>query len=262
MNTLDYERFGGIARLYGIEAFEKISSSHVCIVGIGGVGAWAAESLARSGVNKITLVDLDDICITNMNRQPHATTSTIGKQKVEVMQQRILDIHPTCVVNIIQKFYTPNNSEIILEGNYDYLIDSIDEITPKAHLISSCKNLNIPVISCGGAGGLHDATFIKVADMAKVENDNLLKRTRTTLRNEYRFPKATTKKAKNFGVKCVFSTESPSYPTADGCISERKSDRQKTKLNCNTGFGSATHVTASFGLIAAQMCLEHLSSSE
>lgn len=261
MSIQQQERFSGIARLYGVDAMAKICESHVCIVGVGGIGSWAAEALVRSGIGKITLVDLDDICTTNVNRQLHALSDNIGAQKTEVMAARLQQINPECQVVLEQRFYTAKNAESILEGNFDYLIDSIDSVNSKAHLVASCKQRTLPMICCGAAGGLHDITKIKIADMAKVENDALIKKVRTVLRNDYTFPKypkVASSKLKNFGVKCVFSTESPFYPTQPGGISTRKDERLNIITNCDVGIGSVTHITGTFGFIAAQHCINTL----
>lgn len=253
------ERFGGISRLYGEPALEKFTKSHVAIIGIGGVGSWAVEALARSGIGKITMIDLDEICITNINRQLHATVTNIGAQKTTAMAERVRAINPDCEIIIEHRFYSEKNSESILSQKFDYIIDAIDQLWSKAHLIAQCKQLGVPLVVCGGTGGLKDATKLQIDDVVKVHNDPLIKKVRNILRSHYHFPKANNYDAKKFGVECIFSSESPVYPTCDGNVSTQRDAAQKSKLNCTVGFGSATHMTATVGLYAVQQCLKQLS---
>src|SRR5690242_14903112 len=146
------ERFGGVARLYGASGLEKLRAAHVCVVGIGGVGTWAAEALARSGVGAITLVDLDEVCVTNINRQLHALTETIGRSKVEVMAERIRAINPECHVETEQKFFNAQTAKELLAPKYDFVLDAIDSVTNKVLLLARCRNRKLPVVACGGAG--------------------------------------------------------------------------------------------------------------
>jgi len=258
LSTSTAERFGGIARLYGEQALENFQNSHVCVVGIGGVGSWSVEALARSGVGAITMIDLDEICITNINRQLHAMDGQIGKQKSDAMKERVIAINPDCKITCEYTFYSTKNAESLLDKNFDYLIDAIDRVISKTHLIASCKKREIPVVVCGGTGGLTDPTKIEVKDMAKIHNDALLKQVRTDLRKHHGFPKANNYQAKKFGVECIFSSETPVFPTCEGGVSEQRSEQQDTRLNCSSGFGSITHMTATVGLFAAQRCLAHL----
>src|ERR1017187_120937 len=153
----DFEtRFGGIARLYGKSGLDKLRAAHVCVVGIGGVGTWAAEALARSGVGALTLVDLDEVCVTNINRQLHALTETVGRAKVEVMGERIRAINPDCRVTAEPKFFNEQTAEEFLAPKYDFVLDAIDTVTNKVLLLAGCREKNLPVVSCGGAGGRRD----------------------------------------------------------------------------------------------------------
>lgn len=259
-NTIS--RFGGIARLYGVPALEKFTKSHVAVIGIGGVGSWTVESLARSGVGKITMVDLDDICVTNINRQLHAMDGSIGKQKTDAMEARIKAINPDCEVVNIQGFYSERSADEFFSHDFDVVIDAIDQVREKAHLLASCKKRDIPVISCGGSGGLRDPSKILVADIAHVEYDALLTNVRNTLRSKYNFPRGNDKKkSKKFKIEAIYSSERAMYPQCDGTVSMQKpksSDGKDMRLNCASGFGSITHMTATVGFFASERALAAL----
>ena len=250
-----HNRFGGIARLYGETDFYKIKQSHVCVIGIGGVGSWAAESLARTGVGKITLIDHDDIAESNINRQIHSLSSTIDQSKVSAMAERINLINPDCTVNIIDDFITETNCQKYLEQNYDYVIDAIDSIKFKCAIIYYCKRNKIPILTTGGAGGLTDPTQIDVCDLAKTWNDPLAAKVRSQLRWQYGYTK---NPKRSFGVKCVYSTEQQRYPKEDGSVDYAKPGVKGVHLDCSMGFGSATHITATFGFVAAAKAIESI----
>ena len=252
MNDFE-QRFGGIRRLYGVAPAQAIASSHVCVIGIGGVGSWAVEALARSGVGKITLIDHDDIAISNTNRQIHTLSYTLEQSKVEVMAERIKQINPDCQINAIDDFITDANLEKHLQGNYDVVIDAIDSIKFKAAIIYYCKRNKIPIITTGGAGGLSDPTRIEIIDLSRTWNDPLAARVRATLRNRYGFSKNT---KRSFGVPCVFSGEQQRYPRDDGSVSHQKPGVKGASLDCNFGFGSATFVTAGFGFAAVSWAID------
>jgi tRNA A37 threonylcarbamoyladenosine dehydratase len=252
-------RFSGISRLYGQSAFEQFCRARVAIVGIGGVGSWAVEALARSGVGHLTLIDLDEICLTNINRQLHATDDQIGRLKTTAMAERVRQINPLIEVEEKQTFYSETNAEILLGAGFDCVIDAIDAVRQKCHLIANCKLRNIPVITCGGAGGKRDPSRIEVADLAMTCHDALLEQTRKRLRADHDFPKAPTgKRINKFGVTAVFSTEAPMFPQEDGSVSCERPAGTNLRLNCASGYGTATPVTATFGLIAAAQALEIL----
>ncbi len=238
-------RFGGIARLYGDENLQKLQQAHFCVVGIGGVGSWTAEALARSGVGKITLIDMDDICVTNVNRQIHAVTENIGKIKTEVMADRIKSINVECEVVIIDDFLTASNIKDYIK-DFDVVIDAIDSVQTKAALIAYCKRNKIRIISTGGAGGKLDPTQIQIADITKTIQDPLISKTRRILRSDYNFSKNPKRK---FGIDCVFSTEMLTLPQTNGCAMSQT-------MNCSNGFGSITMVTATFGFFAASKAIE------
>lgn len=259
-------RFGGIQRLYGKTAMNKFSRSHVCVIGIGGVGSWCVEALARSGIGKITMIDLDEICISNVNRQLHAMDGEIGRQKTSAMASRVQAINPECQVVCRETFFGERNADEILGDGCDYLIDAIDHVRAKSLLLAGCKQRGIPVISCGAAGGLRDPSQIRIDDISRCYNDSLINKVRKNLRNQYGFPAGANPrkkiKARKFGIESVFSTESPVFEQCDGEVSSDKpatEENQPTRLNCVSGFGSITHVTATFGLFAVSRCLAHLS---
>ena len=253
--TTDYnQRFGGIARLYGVEGLKKLMRARVLVVGLGGVGSWAAESLARSGVGYITLVDLDDICITNTNRQLPAMSGQYGKLKIHVMRDRILAINPDCHVHLIEDFFTESTAEAILDAPYDFVIDAIDSLKNKSLLISKCHQRKIPVIITGGAAGKVDPTKVTLADLGSSKNDSLLFRLRKKLRRDFDFPagtKTSNLKPQKFKMMCVFSPEDTIYPTAEGGTCNIPDPETNLKLDCESGMGSVSHITALFGLMAA-----------
>jgi tRNA A37 threonylcarbamoyladenosine dehydratase len=253
------DRFSGIARLYGISALEKFRRAHVAIVGVGGVGCWAAECLARSGIGSITMIDADDLCVTNTNRQIHALDGTYGKAKVGVMAVRLRAIQPEIVVRERQEFLSDRNVDEFLDGGFDAVIDAIDAVRAKCVLLARCRERGVPVIACGGAGGRRDASRIRVADLARTRDDALLMAVRKRLRDEHGFPKAPTgEKVKKFGIEAVYSEEPPLYPTCEGEVSHERPEDLPSGLRCDAGYGTATHVTAVFGMIAAGRVLEGL----
>ena len=251
---MDFERrFGGVRRLYGEESFQRFRQAHVCIVGVGGVGSWAAESLARSAIGRITLIDLDNIAESNTNRQVHALGDEYGKAKVAAMAERIHAINPDCEVIEIEDFVTLDNLEDMLGRGYDFVIDAIDNARVKAAMINWCKRRKIKMIASGGAGGRVDPARIQLDDLARSVQDPLLSRVRVLLRREYGFPKDAKKK---FGVECVFSSEPLRMPeNGESCDVD---DKPVSGINC-AGFGAAMTVTASFGLWMASRALAHLS---
>jgi tRNA A37 threonylcarbamoyladenosine dehydratase len=241
-------RFGGIRRLYSTRGLERLQAAHVCVIGIGGVGSWAVEALARSGIGTLTLVDMDDICVSNVNRQIHAIDTEIHKPKVETMAARIHAINPACVVHAHRAFFTQANASRILEARFDYVLDAIDAVREKALCISLCHTLKLPIITSGGAGGRRDPTRVQVEDLSRATHDRLLQSLRKLLRSDHDFPRGDSK----FGVECVFSPEPPVFPQQDGTVCEtRDAGSDPLKLDCRSGFGSATFVTGTFGFAAA-----------
>ena len=255
----DFEsRFGGIARLYGKSGLEKLQAAHVCVVGIGGVGAWAAEALARSGVGAIKLVDLDEVCVTNINRQLHALTETVGRAKVEVMAERIRAINPDCKIIAEQKFFNAQTAEELLAPKYDFILDAIDDVTNKVLLLVRCREEKLSVITSGGAGGRRELTAVRVGDLSQASHDRLLAEVRRKLRQEHDFPAGHL----TMNVPCVYSVERTVYPQADGSVCEMRSAAEDgTRLNCNGGLGSATFVTGAFGFAAAGFVVRKIAES-
>lgn len=246
------QRFGGIGRLYTPEGLAKLRQAHICVIGIGGVGSWAVEALARSGIGKIIMVDMDDICVTNINRQIHAMTGTIAQLKTEAMKERIERINPECVVEIIDDFITPENIPEYLNRGYDYVIDAIDSVKTKAALIAYCKRNKIKMITTGGAGGQTDPTQIQITDLSKTIQDPLASKVRSLLRKEYNFSQNPKRK---FGIDCVFSTQPLIFPKmGEGC-------EVSATMNCANGFGAVTMVTATFGLFAVSRVIDKLLKS-
>lgn len=250
----DYEeKFGGLSRVYGDEVTARLREAHICVIGIGGVGSWAAEALARTGIGNITLVDGDTIHRSNMNRQVHTLESTIDKSKVETMRDRVIEINPDCHCHTIELCLDSDNAREVLERGYDCVIEAIDLMKTKAYIIYCCKRNKIPVVTTGGAGGLIDPTKIEVADLARTWNDPLASKLRSELRYHHGF---TRNKKYTFRVPCVYSTEQQRYPDKDGKISYAKPNVAGLSLDCNYGYGSSVAVTATFGFTAAAKAIE------
>lgn len=248
-------RFGGVARLYGEAGAGRLRSAHVCVVGIGGVGSWAVEALARSGVGAITLIDLDMVAESNTNRQIHALGDIYGKAKVDAMAERIIAINPECRVSTIEDFITPENTAELLDNRFDAVIDAIDQVKAKAAMIAHCRRQRLPIVTAGAAGGQIDPTRIQLADLAQTVQDPLLAKVRSSLRREYGFPRDTKKK---FGVAAVYSTEPLRYPNSGAACA---TDGGPTGLNC-AGFGSSVCVTSVFGMAAAAHVLNWVAAAQ
>jgi tRNA A37 threonylcarbamoyladenosine dehydratase len=244
-------RFGGIARLYGQPALERFQQAHVCVVGVGGVGCWAAEALARSGIGRITLVDLDNVAESNVNRQIHALDDAFGKAKVTAMAERIQAINPSCAVTQVEDFVTAENLDAMLGVGFDYVIDAIDSAKIKAAMVHWCKRNKVRLIASGGAGGRVDPSRIQFSDLSRTMQDPLLSRVRTLLRRDYGFPRDT---ARKFGVECVFSSEPLRQPVTGPACDVDAGAQHPAGLNC-AGYGSAMTVTATFGLLMVSRVL-------
>ena len=249
------DRFAGIARLYGIKALEKFNQSKIAVVGIGGVGSWVAEALGRTGFGEIHLIGMDDICVSNTNRQLHTLTSTVGQLKVDAIAERLKAINPDVNVQAKMDFLTKENLAEHLSG-FDYVIDAIDSVKVKAAMVAWCKRNKVPLIMTGAAGGQTDPTQITVGDLNKTTNDPLAKKVRNLLRREYGYSR---NPKRNYSISCVYSTEQLKYPQPDGSVCMQKSfDDGAVKLDCSGGFGAATMVTASFGFVAVAKVAEKL----
>jgi tRNA A37 threonylcarbamoyladenosine dehydratase len=249
--------FGGIGRLYTSTGLNRLKESHVCVVGIGGVGSWAAEALVRSGVGQITLIDMDELCITNINRQLPALVNTVGKLKVEVMAQRLALINPECQINQILEYITPSNIEQYIVPEFDYVIDCIDSVFTKTALIAFCSRKKIRVVTTGAAGGKIDPTMVQIGDVNKVHNDPLIRKVRSRLRSHYSFSRNA---ARTYSIPCVYSTEQLLYPYPDGSVSYAKPPiKDSQKLDCGGGVGSSTMITGTFGFVAASRVIQRIS---
>lgn len=251
----DYEaRFTGLARLFGSEGLQRLRRAHVCVVGIGGVGSWAVEALARSGIGKLTLVDLDDICVSNVNRQIHALDGAIGQPKADAMARRVRAINPGCTVHPLHAFFTSSNADEILQTRFDYVLDAIDSISKKCLLIAACHRRNMPVLVVGGAGGRRHATTLHISDLAHSSHDRLLVQVRSMLRGEHGFPRGEAA----FGIDCVYSRERLFYPRSDGTVCVRREPGTALRLDCESGYGTASFVTGAFGFAAAGRIVEKI----
>lgn len=237
-------RFGGVSRLFGRDARQAFAGARVAVIGIGGVGSWAAEALARSAVGSLTLIDLDMIAESNVNRQIHALGDVFGRAKVDEMAERIRAINPACQVNTIEDFVTAGNVDAILDRGFDVVIDATDDTKAKIATIAACKARAIPVVTCGAAGGRIDPTAIRSDDLARTVQDALLARVRQRLRQNHGFPR---EPKRPFGVIAVFSLE----PMRTG---DPECAPQQGGLSC-TGYGSAVTVTGTFGFAAAAQAL-------
>lgn len=244
-------RFDGIARLYGPEGLRALEAACVTVVGVGGVGSWAVEALARSALGHLRLIDPDHVVESNFNRQLPATDPAIGRAKVQVLRERVRSINPHCIVETVEEFLTEDNVGVLIPATGHTVLDCIDNFRVKASLIAHCRRRRLGIVTVGGAGGQRDAGRIRVGDLRRTEQDPLLARTRRLLRQAYGFPR---NPRRRFGVCCVWSDEPQSVPPA-GCDAPR--DRS---LNC-AGFGASMPVTATFGLIAAGQVINRLVDS-
>lgn len=259
-STDDIERrFGGLARLYGRQGAERIRTAHVVVVGVGGVGSWASEALARSGVGRITLVDLDHVAASNINRQAHALTDTLGQAKVRAMAERIMQIHPDCVVQEVEDFAAPGNWPQLLSaagGSLatlpDAVIDACDQISAKQVMAAWALRENMRFVAVGAAGGKRHAERTELADLAQVTHDPLMAKLRYQLRRHHGAAQA----GRRIGIPVVFSRENVCMPSAcDGA-----GQTVDGSLNCH-GYGSSVAVTASFGFCAAGWVLDQLAQA-
>lgn len=244
-------RFGGLERLYGMDGAAAIRRAHVAVVGIGGVGSWAAEALARSGVGALTLVDLDHVAESNINRQIHALESTLGQAKVLAMRDRIAQIHPRCRVNVVEEFVEPENWPQLLPAEVDAVIDACDEVKAKTAMAAWARRHNAMFISCGAAGGKRLAHQVDIDDLASTTHDPLLAQVRYRLRKFQGAPRD----GKRIGVACVFSREAVAPPDPS-CALEGDGS-----LNCH-GYGSVVSVTATFGQCAAGWVLDRIAAKK
>lgn len=254
--TMD-PRFAGIDRLYGLGSVARLATRRVAVIGVGGVGSWAVEALVRSGVGALALIDADEVCIGNTNRQSHALEGQHGRLKVEALAERARAINPACVVTPIASFVTPAQVATMMEPAYDLVLDCCDAFRVKVELIAYCRRNKLPLIVCGSAGGRTDASRILVRDLSRTEHDALLAMIRRKLRGEFNFPR---NRDRYFGVPAVYSLENVRYPQADGtvCGTRPAVAGDGLGLDCDAGLGAAMHVTAAFAMVAVGKALERL----
>lgn len=254
---MESARFAGIDRLYGRGSVARLGDARVAIIGIGGVGSWAAEALARSGIGHLSLIDADDICVSNVNRQLHALEGQFGRLKVEATAERLRQINPAIEVDPIARFLTPDSLESLLMRQFDYVLDACDAFRVKVEMTAFCRRRKIPLVVVGSAGGRSDPTQIEVRDLSRTEHDAMLALVRKKLRSEFGFPK---NPDRYFGVSAVFSRENVRYPQADGSVCGlRPANDTGGRLDCAGGnLGAATHVTASFAFAACGRILQRL----
>lgn len=258
-----HRRFDRAARLFTEPGLHRLMASRVVVLGMGGVGSFAAESLARSGVGELVLVDFDDVCVTNANRQLHALRGNIGKKKVEVMAERLRAIHPTSTVTPIARFYDASSSDELLEGPIDHVVDAIDNMTAKAHLLATCLARKIPIVSSMGAAARLDPTRIRVADLAETERDPFARALRKMLRKSHDL---VIERDRPLGVPAVYSEEEPlepapvSYDEGKGfvCVCPNKDNGLHSCERRSRIDGSASFVTGAFGLAAASVVVRAL----
>lgn len=238
-------RFGGLARLYGEDALERLQAAHACVVGIGGVGSWTAEALARSGVGRLTLIDLDHVAESNINRQIHALDSTLGQPKVDAMASRIAAFSPGCRVEVVEDFLDADNAAGLLQG-FDVVVDAVDQVRAKVAMALCCRARAMALVMAGGAGGKIDPARIGVDDLARTVQDPLLSKVRARLRREHGFSRDPRRR---FGIEAVFSTEAPRRP-------ERSCANAAPQGLACAGYGSSVMMTASIGLLCAARAVE------
>jgi tRNA threonylcarbamoyladenosine dehydratase len=251
-----HTRFSGVERLYGVAALERLRNAHVCVLGLGGVGSWTVEALARSAIGRLTLVDLDDVCVSNTNRQIHAVADNVGRPKAEAMRDRVLAINPSASVAAECEFFTSTTAESLMGPDYDVVVDCIDQYRNKCVLLEMCRMHDQPLVVVGGAGGRVDPSQVRLTDITKSRGDKLLQIVRKRLRQRHGFPRKGPWK-----VPCVWSEEAQRFPTPDGGICEVRPEDQSLRLDCATGFGAAAFVTGTFGLFAASAAVKLILSA-
>jgi tRNA A37 threonylcarbamoyladenosine dehydratase len=252
------ERFGGIDRLYGRGALARFARCRVAVVGMGGVGSWAVEALARTGVGHMTLIDADDLCVSNTNRQLPAVEGQYGRAKVEAMAERCRAINPHIGIDAVPSFLTAGNIGDLLDGEFDLVLDACDSFRSKVELIAWCRRRKLPLVVVGSAGGRTDTTLVRVRDLSRTEHDAMLALIRKKLRAEFNFPKSP---GRYFSVPAVYSLENVKYPQADGTVCglrPKVGGDAAFKLDCGGGLGAATHVTGAFAFAAVGKAIEIL----
>ena len=252
------ERFAGIDRLYGRGAAAKLASSSACVVGLGGVGSWLVEALARSGVGRLVLIDADDICLSNTNRQLHALDGQYGRGKGEALAERCRAIHPRMDVEVVPEFLVSANLDALLDRGHGIVLDACDSLKTKLEMVAWCRRRKQSLVVCGSAGGRTDPTLVRVRDLSRTEHDAMLALVRKRLRADHGFPR---NPDRYFGVPAVYSLENVRYPQADGTVCGTRPSLgpdAALKLDCGAGLGAATHLTGTFAFAAVGKALELL----
>jgi len=252
------ERFGGIDRLYGSGTLARFRGARIAVVGLGGVGSWAVEAFARTGIGHLTLVDADDLCVSNTNRQLPAIAGQYGRNKAAAMAERCLGINPAIDVDPIADFLTPANLDTLLDRRFDVVLDACDSFRTKLEAIAWCRRRKQPIITVGSAGGRSDPTQVRVRDLSRTEHDAMLSLIRKKLRADFNFPRNADR---YFGVPAIYSLENVRYPQADGSVCglrPKLSADAALKLDCGAGLGAATHVTGAFAFASVGKALEIL----
>lgn len=259
-----HRRFDRMGRLVGDLTMDKLSNTHVMVIGLGGVGSWAAEALARSGVGSLTVVDFDEVCITNTNRQLHALQGAAGQKKAILMAERLRKINPLAQVEAIVDFYNENSSEKILSHRPDYIVDAIDNLTAKAHLISSVRTLGLTMITSAGAAARLNPMSVKLTDLGQTHTDPMAAQLRKILRTKYDFPSE-----REWGIPCVFSDETPMEPQAllydkggeFKCVCPQGQNSPHSCEHRNVIWGNASFVTGTFGFVMASWVVQKVIES-
>jgi tRNA A37 threonylcarbamoyladenosine dehydratase len=261
MERIWTDRFGGVDRLYGRGALARFRAARIAVVGLGGVGSWAAEALARTGIGHLTLIDADDLCVSNTNRQLPAIEGHYGRGKAEAMAERCRAINPAIDAEPVASFLTPSNLSQLLEREFDVVLDACDSFRTKVEAIAWCRRRKQPIVTIGSAGGRTDPTQVRVRDLSRTEHDAMLSLIRKKLRAEFNFPRNADR---YFGVPAVYSLENVRYPQADGSVCglrPKVAGDAALKLDCGAGLGAATHVTGAFAFAAVGRMLELLLKS-
>lgn len=258
MNEILRERFAGIDRLYGAGTVQRLAACKVAVVGMGGVGSWIVEALARTAVGHLTLIDADDVCVSNTNRQLPALEGAYGRNKAQLMAERCRAINPLCQVDVVESFLTPSNQEQLLGQGFDLVIDACDSFRVKVEAIAWCRRRKIPLLTIGAAGGRTDPTQVRVRDLSRTEHDAMLALIRKKLRSEFNFP---ANPKRYFGIPSVYSLENVKYPQADGSVCGIRpalGPDGALNLDCGGGLGAATHITGAFAFAAVGKAIEML----
>ena len=252
------ERFSGIDRLYGSGALARFRDSRIAVVGLGGVGSWAVEAFARTGIGHLTLIDADDLCLSNTNRQLPAIAGQYGRNKAAAMAERCLAINPGIDVEPVAAFLTPSNLDALLDREFALVLDACDSFRTKLEAIAWCRRRKQPIITVGSAGGRSDPTQVRVRDLSRTEHDAMLSLVRKKLRADFNFPRNADR---YFGVPAIYSLENVRYPQADGSVCglrPKLSADAALKLDCGAGLGAATHITGAFAFAAVGKALDML----